>query len=108
MLDSGLDVSLQWNFWKPIFKSLDYLSSGLRIKTSSDTFHVFVKLVLGIFDLPAKAVVLNAIQYNVKYGCSICVHPGLRLPNNTRIYSPRKYTEQTHHDVMRNAETAER
>ena len=77
---------------KPIFKSVDYLpSSGLHIKTCNDTFHVFVELVMGIFDLPAKAVVLNAKQYNGRYGCSVCVHPGLRLPNNARIYLPRKY-----------------
>lgn len=63
---------------------------------------------MGIFDLPAKVVVLNAKQYNGRYGCSVCVHPRLLLPNNARIYLPLKYVERTHHDVMRNAETAER
>ena len=71
-------------------------------------YNVFFKLAIGIFNLPAKAAVLNAKQFNGKHGCSVWVHPGQRLPNNARIYPPQKYMERTHYDVMRSAVTAER
>ena len=35
------------------------------------------KLVVGIFDLPAKAMVLSCKQFNVEYGCTVCLHPGV-------------------------------
>ena len=105
-------------FWvggKPVMKllltsvleNLSYLSSGLKIRRSSGILKIFFKLSIGIFDLPAKAVVLNAKQYNGKYGCSVCMHPGFRLPNNSRIYLPHRYRERTHANVMLNAATAE-
>lgn len=92
----------------PIMKSLNSLSSsGLKIKTSTTSCIVFFKLVLATFDLPAKAAVLNAKQFNGKYGSSVCLHPGYRLPNNARIYCPLKYRERIHRDVVRKGETAE-
>ena len=38
---------------------------------------------MGVFDLPAKAAVLCAKQYNGEHGCAVCVHPGVRLSNGT-------------------------
>ena len=90
-----------------VLENLSYLSSGLTIRRSSGTFKIFFKLIMGSFDLPAKASVLNAKQYNGKYGCSVCMHPGFRLPNNSRIYLPCPYIERTHATVMENAATAE-
>ena len=34
------------------------------------------QLLCAIMDLPAKAAILNCIQYNGRYGCSRCKHPG--------------------------------
>ena len=93
----------------PILDNLSQLeSSGLEIRTSSVIHYIFVKLAMGIFDLPAKAAVLNAKQFNGKYGCSVCMHPGNRLSNNSRIYPPHHYRERTHADILHNAETAEK
>ena len=74
----------------PIVENLNALSSsGLEIKTSTTSLCiVYFKLVLATFDLPAKAVVLNAKQFNGKNGCSVCENPGYHLPNNARIYHP--------------------
>ena len=60
----------------PIIESLNSLSSsGLKIKTpTKSSCMVFFRLVLATFDLPAKAAVLNAKQFNDKYGCSVCYH----------------------------------
>ena len=69
--------------------NLNDLSSGLRIRTSSGIVNIsLIKLVMGIFDLPTKAAVLNAKHYNGKYGCSVCIHPGVLLSNNARIFPP--------------------
>ena len=40
---------------------------------------VRICVVLGSMDLPAKAKVLNMIQLNGSYGCSICEIKGLRV-----------------------------
>jgi len=91
----------------PILDNLSHLtSSGLEIRISSVVYNIFVKLAMGVFDLPTKAAVLNAKQFNGKHGCSVCLHPGNRLSNNSRIYPPHHYRERTHIDVMVNAETA--
>jgi len=92
----------------PILTSLNSLAtSGLKIKTPTATCNVFVRLALATFDLP-KAAVLAVKQFNGKYGCHICLHPGLRLPNNTRIYLPLQYRERTHSEVTEMGKKAER
>ncbi len=54
-----------------------------------------------VFDLPAKAAVLCAKQFNGKHGCSVCLHPGDRLPNNARVYLPGTvYPARTHRSVL--------
>ncbi len=65
------------------------------------------KIVVGIFDLPAKAAVLCAKQFNGEYGCAVCIHPGLRLGNGARIYLPQKHTDRTHQGVMEAATAAQ-
>ena len=78
----------------PIVDNLSQLTSaGLEIRISSIVHNIFIKLAMGIFDLPAKATVLNAKQFNGKHGCSVCVHPGIRLSNNSRINPPLVFTE---------------
>jgi len=63
------------------FRQLSHLtSSGLEIRTSSFVQNIFVKLAMGIFNLPA---VLNAKQFNGKPGFSVCLHPGNCLSNNS-------------------------
>jgi hypothetical protein len=39
-----------------------------------------------IADLPAKALLLNHLQYNERFGCSKCLHPGTRLESGARVY----------------------
>lgn len=90
----------------PVCEYLQQLST-LGIKLDDHTYRA--KLVMGVFDLPAKAPVLCAKQYNGKFGCSVCLHPGKRLPNNARIYLPDAvYSERTHEAVIAAAEEAER
>lgn len=49
----------------PVVSSLQHLErSGVTIKTASGNHTVHAKLVFGVFDLPAKAAVLCAKQFN--------------------------------------------
>lgn len=45
------------------------------------------KLLMGVFDLPAKSAVTNTKQFNGKYGCFYCLDEG-EVHNRARIYPP--------------------
>ena len=93
---------------EPVLKSLQYLStSGVVVRTPTGLRTIRAMLVMGVFDLPAKAAVLCAKQFNGEHGCSVCVHPGERLRNGARIYLPHAYPDRTHESVSRAAEVAQ-
>ena len=70
---------------------------------------VCMKLVMGIFDLPAKASALSIKQFNGKYGCSVCCHPGKRLSNNAHVYLPECTSSlRKHSEWVLDADKAER
>ena len=92
---------------KPISNELESLYTlGVQIETPDGCVTYHAKLELAVFDLPAKAVVLNAKQYNGRYGCSVCLHPGESVGRN-RVYKPTKHPERTHRSVMVAAQLAE-
>lgn len=39
------------------------------------------QLLCAVMDLPAKASLLNIMQYNGEYGCMTCKHPGCMVCN---------------------------
>ena len=92
----------------PIIKSMQaLLSVGVQMKSTIGTLRV--KIVMGIFDLPAKASVLCSKQFNGEFGCSVCLHPGKRQQNNSRVYLPDStILDRSHQQVIRNAREAER
>ena len=66
------------------------------------------KLLIGVFDLLAKAPLLDMKQFDGQYGCSTCTHPGTRLTNNARIYLPTtEANPRTHQTIMAAAKEAE-
>ncbi len=68
---------------------------------------VRTKLMFGVFDMPAKAAVLNQKQFNGEFGCPTCLHPGTRLDNGSRIYLPDESAElRTHTTVVQDAVSA--
>lgn len=90
---------------EPIMENLKQLSTeGLIVRSPNDMSHIKGKLVLGIFDLPAKASVLAMKQFNGACGCSVCLHPGKRLPNNSRVYLPEVHVERTHDSIVQSGE----
>jgi hypothetical protein len=86
----------------PIMKSFRrFCTLGMTIKTATGLRTFRTKLVLGIFDLPAKAAALCAKQFNGEFGCSVCIHPGRQLANGARVYLPDTvYPDRTHSEIL--------
>ena len=106
---AGSNGPLMSQLLKPVVNTLEQLYKvGILINTSAGTVLVRAKLVFGVFDLPAKAKVLCGKQFNGKFGCSVCLHPGKRLPNNSRVYLPDKYPERFHSQVIADGEAVVR
>ena len=85
----------------PVISNLDHLrNEGFVITILGRNITITGQLVIAIFDLPAKAAVLCAKQFNGKHGCSVCLHPGKRLSNNARVYLPETHPDRTDDGVQ--------
>ena len=63
---------------KPILSKLnELLQRGKLINTSDGRKTMKCKLLLCVFDLPARAMAVNMIQFNGYYGCLICLDKGV-------------------------------
>ena len=72
-----------------IMKKVDLLNAiGFQMKSPEGDKTVRVRPLFGLFDLVAKAPVLNMKQFNGQYGCPTCLHPGEILGRGARIYPP--------------------
>ena len=93
----------------PILANIRQLNSkGIAVQTPDGVKRVRAKLLLGLFDAPAKAVATNMKQYNGKYGCTYCTDEGTKIRRNTRVYLPdAPHNLRTAQQVMRWAQRAE-
>lgn len=66
---------------------------------------VRVKLPFGVYDLIAKAQVLNMVQFNGYFGCSTCFHPG-EHHGVQHVYPPGIYDMRTNASFQRAASEA--
>ena len=72
----------------PICNCIQSLSDeGIPVTVDGALRIIRPKLLLGVFDLPARASATNTIQFNGKYGCLYCIDEGV-IQNRTRIYPP--------------------
>lgn len=64
---------------RPVLDKIKLLSmgSGMTVHTPSGDKKMKCVLLAGVFDLPAKAAVMNCIQYNGYYGCCYCTDKGI-------------------------------
>ncbi len=92
----------------PLLKTIKSLCNvGVEVKTPSGLKVLRTKLLFGVFDMPAKAAVLDQKQFNGEFGCTTCLHPGTRLDNGNRIYHPHESAEfRTHETVVQDAVSA--
>lgn len=94
--------------FEPIIKRMEAMSGvGISINTPDGLKTIRAKFVFGTFDLPAKALVLCAKQYNGEFGCSVCLHPGKQLDIGTRVYLPNFFPEHDHDSIVAAAEEAQ-
>ena len=62
-------------FLKPLQALLPRLANkGVALSPSTN---LCLQPLFGVFDLIAKAPVLNMMQHNGHHGCPVCVHPGI-------------------------------
>jgi len=84
----------------PVVKMLRSLYTiGISMAVPSGIKTIRAKLLNGVFDLVAKAPVINMKRFNGEYGCSTCIHPGshshgchVYLPNIEPIPTARTHT----------------
>lgn len=58
-------------------------SDGLLIDGTTYKFRVAAVIA----DVPGKSKIMNSIQFNGRFGCSYCYHPGTKILNNQIRYS---------------------
>ena len=100
------DMSL---FLKPTIKKLNHIMyNGIEVDTPIGIKQVKAIVLLGIFDLPAKATVVNMKQFNGEYGCLYCVDSGEVLHRSVRVYPPSApHHPRTEQDIIESAAKAE-
>ena len=83
---------------QPTIEAIDWLhATGLRVATPVGVKVFRGRLLFGVFDMVARAPVLNMVQFNGANGCHVCTHPGKQLGRGKRIYPP----NPTPHPVQR-------
>ena len=97
----------QMEIFLPVLtKELDRLNTtGVSVRTSFGHTTIRMKPLFGVFDLIAKAPVINMKQFNGKHGCPSCLHPGTRL--HTQVYPPGTYHKRSNASINRDAGEAE-
>jgi len=89
---------------QPVLQKIKSLHT--EIHTPQGVKELKAKLLLGVFDLPAKAAAVNMMQYNGKYGCLYCLDEGVHV-SHRRIYLPSERHKPRHmSDVLKCAEEA--
>ena len=86
-------------------------TAGITMKIHGGIKTIRAMLLNGIFDLVAKAPIVNMIQFNGNHGCLVCTHPGSHHLRGCRVYLPNYEplpTARTHTSIMKAAHEAER
>ena len=85
---------------------------GLIVHTRENSTTTFVHAPAIVADMPAKAMVRNAIKFNGKFGCSLCTMEGLTVPSGAGhawayIRQPNEDVQLRNHvDTLQHAELA--
>lgn len=91
-------------FVKPIIDELQYLEKTPIEIYSQNKIHKFkIFLTHCSADMPAKAAIMNMMQYNGYDACAMCLHPGKSIPN-IKSGSTVRYTFPHNVYGMRNTE----
>lgn len=99
-------------FFEPLGREIEKLqSSCLTVDIEGRKWDFNLSLTHSSFDLPAKAVMQNMSQYNGRYGCTYCLHPGKSTPTPKKIsrikYPWKVYDSRTNLDLLKTMEKME-
>lgn len=87
-------------FLKAFTQELEHLySNGLDIDGTIYKFRVAAVIA----DIPGKSKIINATQFNGRFGCNYCYHPGTKISNNQIRYShknSRMFKDRTHSEQI--------
>ena len=72
------------HFFNPIAISLKSLEYGIKLNLDDKLKTVRFFLFALVCDKPAKAMILNMIQWNGNYGCTKCYQKGVSLSENEK------------------------
>lgn len=88
---------------KPVLDNIDHLYyNGIQVKHINGIKVVRAVLLLGVFDLPAKAAVADIKQFNGQYGCLYCTNPGKALKPGSLVYLPQQCSADRTYSEMKN------
>ena len=74
-------------------------TTGIQFQTSEGIKILKAKLLVGVFDQPAKAMVLNVVQFNGYYGCPYCLDKGVHK-SHRHLYLPTEpHIPRIQHDI---------
>lgn len=91
---------------EPVLKRINHLDITIDVPTGKKQLKA--KLLLGVFDLPAKAMAMNFTQFNGKHGCPYCLDEG-HYAMHRRLYLPSESHEpRTMHNVKKWAKKAKK
>lgn len=86
----------------PILESIVAIrDKGILVQSHSHSVHYLrPKLIMAVFDLPARAAATNMKQFNGEHGCLYCLDKG-QIHNRARIYPPNDSHTLRTNDNMR-------
>ena len=92
---------------QPVLDKIHNLyETGLPITTPAGPKLLRAKLLCCVFDLPARASVLNLMQWNGQYGCTYCLDQGTQI-SRVRVYLPNAaHTARKERSVLQHAQEA--
>ncbi|KAK3913486.1 UPF0234 protein [Frankliniella fusca] len=101
-------------YLKPFVAEMRELArTGVTFRRNGKLKSVRVKPVCCISDTIARPMIRNSKQFNGKFGCGFCLHPGVKMQmgkGETRSYTTKEtdYPLRTHQEVMDLAARAQR
>ena len=86
----------------PVLEKLDvYGKKGIAISTDGGDKIIKVKLILCVFDLVARPLATNTVQFNGYFGCLYCLHEGV-YKLKRMLYPPlQHYMKRCKEDIER-------
>lgn len=92
-----------------VVKSIQKLEvNGIPFQSPDGVKLIRAKLLLAVFDLPAKAIATNFLQYNGYYSCTYCLDKGYHR-RNVHIFPPgENHTARSKASIDNNASEAEK